>query len=99
MSTTRMSSGLAFTPEKDLARFEDTARRGQRPGYAKAPGNGGPTVSRDAAGYCCELLIGAVGAVVGLSASTVSRRLMSCRSLMSSVPTACSSSSRFCRKL
>ena len=30
MSTTRMSSGPAFTPEKDLARFEDTARRGQR---------------------------------------------------------------------
>lgn len=30
MSTTRMSSGLAFTPEKDLAMFEDMARRGQR---------------------------------------------------------------------
>lgn len=25
-----MSSGPAFTPKKDLARFEDTARRGQR---------------------------------------------------------------------
>lgn len=30
MSTTRISSGLAFTPEKDLAMFEDMARRGQR---------------------------------------------------------------------
>ena len=33
------------------------------------------------------------------SASTVSRRLTSCTSAMSSVPAACSSSSRFCRKL
>ena len=33
------------------------------------------------------------------SASAVSRRLMSCTSATSSVPAACSSSSRFCRKL
>lgn len=30
MSTTRMGSGLAFTPEKDLEMFADMARRGKR---------------------------------------------------------------------
>ena len=39
------------------------------------------------------------GGVAAASASTVSRRLMSCTSSMSSVPAACSSSRRFCRKL